>query len=343
MHKLVYFYPTHHEKHSMRQHPERPERVESIVQALDALDLWAPFPKLQPMILPEHILLGVHTRYHISSIERLSQAAQTIDQDTYLTPATWELALNAAGGACAVASAVWQRVAERGFALCRPPGHHATPDEAMGFCLLNNVAIAAEFLLREMGAKRIAIVDIDLHHGNGTQDIFYYRGDVMFVSTHQSPLYPGTGHLNETGGGEGAMKTLNVPLPPYSGDQAMATAFDELILPVLEQFAPEMLLVSAGMDAHWRDPLGHLLLTANGYHSVVRKMTDFADAHCNGRIALVLEGGYDLAGGSACAAGAVTAMLGASFTDPVGEAPYRETGNWRAILDQAAAQFSIGD
>ncbi len=340
MHQLVYFYPNEHAFHSAPNHPERPERVEAIVSALNDLDLWEPFPKLQPLIVPEHVLLGVHTRTHLTNVERYSQLAQTIDTDTYLTQRSWDLALQAAGGACSVASAVWQRIAERGFALCRPPGHHATPDEMMGFCLINNIAVAAEYLLREMGAQRIAIVDIDLHHGNGTQDIFYNRGDVFFISTHQSPLYPGTGMLNETGRREGAGRTMNIPLPPFSGDSAFTAAMDELIFPALERFQPEILLVSAGMDVHWRDPLGHLLVSAAGYHGVIGKMTAFADEHCKGRIALFLEGGYDLAGGSACAAGAVTALLGAAFADSQGVSPYREQAGWREVIDRGKRLFS---
>ena len=341
MHDLVYFYPTDHEQHSEPNHPERPERVEAIVRALGNLEMWDPYPKLTALEVPEDVLLGVHTRAHLANIARWSASAVTIDQDTYMTRETWRLAMQAAGGACSVASAVWQGNARRGFALSRPPGHHATPSEAMGFCLINNVAVAAEYLLHELGAKRIAIVDIDLHHGNGTQDIFYDRGDVFFVSTHQHPLYPGTGMLRETGRGEGEMKTLNVPLPPFSGDAAFEAAMDRMVLPALARFRPEMLLVSAGMDAHWRDPLGHLLLSASGYHRVVRRLTGFADEHCQGRIALVLEGGYDLIGGSACAAGAAAALLGADFIDPAGASPYREHDAWQEVIEQGAALFGL--
>lgn len=341
MHPIAYFYPSAHEQHFEPNHPERPERVEAIVRALQNLDMWAPYPKLTALELPERVLLGVHTRQHLDNIERWSQAARTIDQDTYLTRATWRLAMQAAGGACSAVSAVWQGSAKRAFALSRPPGHHATSDQAMGFCLVNNVAVAAEYLLRELGAARVAIVDIDLHHGNGTQDIFYTRGDVFFASTHQHPLYPGTGMLQETGRGDGAMKTLNVPLPPFSGDAAFLDAMDKMVLPALVRFDPEMILVSAGMDAHWRDPLGHLLLSAGGYHQVVRKLADFAEAHCGGRIALVLEGGYDLIGGSACAAGAAAALLGRDFTDPAGAAPYREHEAWREVIAQGVKLFGL--
>jgi acetoin utilization deacetylase AcuC-like enzyme len=187
--------------------------------------------------------------------------------------------------------------------------------------------------LQEHGAEKIAIVDIDLHHGNGTQDIFYTRDDVLFISTHQHPLYPGTGMLNETGSGPGAGATLNVPLPPFSGDRAFAEAMRTAILPALRRFEPDMLLVSAGMDAHWRDPLGHLLLTAGGYHDVVRALREFAAETCRGRIMLVLEGGYDLTGGASCASAAVSALLGRPYADDGGACPQRETEKWVDVLE----------
>jgi acetoin utilization deacetylase AcuC-like enzyme len=334
MHDLVYFYPTGHAAHAQPGHPERPERIEAIVEALDRLGLWKPYPQLTPLEIPEPILLGVHTRRHIETIESVSRRGGRIDSDTYLTPATWDLALAAAGGACSVAAAVWERSAKRGFALCRPPGHHATSDRAMGFCLLNNVAIAAEYLLRAHGARRLAVVDIDLHHGNGTQDIFYERGDVLFISAHQHPLYPGTGMPDETGRGAGAGTTVNIPLPPSSGDHAFAAALETVIVPALSRFDPEMLLVSAGVDVHWRDPLGHLQLSAAGYHTLIDGLTAYADECCRGRIALVLEGGYDLEGGSACALGGASALLGLPFSDPTGPALHPETNRWRDILVQ---------
>lgn len=339
--EIVYFYPTHHTAHALPGHPERPERVEAIVHALDAAGLWGQFPKLDPLELPPEVLLAVHTRPHLELLQRAAAFGSHINSDTYLTPASWQLALNAAGGACAVAGAVWEGRARRGFALSRPPGHHATRAEAMGFCLLNNIALAAEYLIRVHQAGRLAIVDIDLHHGNGTQDIFYERGDVLFISTHQHPLYPGTGALSETGRGPGEMKTINLPLPPFSGDTALRSAMDEVILPALARFNPEMLLVSAGMDPHWRDPLGHMLLTAEGYHSLIARLTSFADETCAGRIALVLEGGYDLTGGPACAHGAVAAMLHRPFTDPAGRPSSRESEEWRRIISRARSLFNL--
>ena len=164
----------------------------------------------------------------------------------------------------------------------------------MGFCLLNNIALAAEYLLQVEGARRLAIVDLDLHHGNGTQDAFWRRGEVLFISTHQSPLYPGTGMISERGAGGGLGANANLPLPPLSGDSAFQAAMGEVILPLLDRFAPEMLLVSVGFDPHWRDPLGHLLLSAGAFAGLIASLEDWAGQHAGGHIALVLEGGYDL-------------------------------------------------
>jgi acetoin utilization deacetylase AcuC-like enzyme len=341
MHPLVYFYPTGHEGHALDGHPERPERVEAIVAALETAGWWEPFPKLQVLELPIEVLQAIHTRPHLAHIEWVSQRGGSIDSDTYLTMSSWDLALQAAGGAAAVASTVWQGRAKRGFSLSRPPGHHATPAHAMGFCLLNNVALAAQYLIQELGAKRLAIVDIDLHHGNGTQDIFYERDDVLFISTHQYPLYPFTGFLEEMGGGKGQGFTANLPFPPLAGDRAFLDATDEIILPLLDRFDPEMILISAGMDAHWADPLGHLILSAAAYGEVIGRLTAWVDEHCSGRIVLCLEGGYDLDGGSACATAAVAALLGLPFNDPVGPSPWREKGDWRAVVERAKGLWGI--
>jgi acetoin utilization deacetylase AcuC-like enzyme len=335
MDTLIYFYPQGHEAHAVPNHPERPERVEAIRTALEQAGWWHPYPKLEPLPLPESFLRTVHSSAHLHRLQSYSLHGGYMDPDTYLTRDSWHLALRAAGGGVAVADSVWQRRARRGFALTRPPGHHATPTQAMGFCLLNNIALAAEHLIQQRHAQRLAIVDIDLHHGNGTQDIFYHRGEVLFVSTHQSPLYPGSGHLNETGQGKGEGTTVNLPFPPLSGDQAYLTALEEVILPLLVRFNPEMILMSVGMDAHWRDPLGNLLLSAETYHRIVSRLTLFSDESCQGRIALFLEGGYDLEAGSACAAAAVAALLDEPFDDPIGRAPWKETSGWRRVVTEA--------
>jgi acetoin utilization deacetylase AcuC-like enzyme len=332
---LVLFYPEGHAAHAAAGHPERPERVETIRSGLQQAGWWEPFPQLRPLPIPEDVLYTVHDPSYLSRLELACRQSEYLDLTTYTTPASWQLALNAAGGALAVAKAVWRGEARRGLALTRPPGHHASHQRGMGFCLLNHIALAAEALIRHEGAQRLAIVDIDLHHGNGTQDIFWRRGDVLYLSTHQSPLYPGTGWLDERGEGPGEGKTANFPLPSGSGDQAFRTVVETLILPLLDRFSPQMILVSYGFDAHWQDVFGNLLFTAEGYGEGVRQLTRWVDEHCQGRIALFLEGGYNLEAGVACTDAVVAAMLGHSWQDPIGPSPYTASTAWQAIVQQA--------
>lgn len=335
MDDLIYFYPEGHAVHYQAGHPERPERVEVIRLALQQRGWWDAYPKLSPIDLPQGVLHQVHSPEYLNLLEISCRRGGYLDADTYLTPASWKLALSAAGGAAAVAEVVWQRQASYGFALTRPPGHHAMRGQGMGFCLLNNVALAAEYLIQKESAGRLAIVDLDLHHGNGTQDIFWRRADVFYISTHQSPLYPGSGALDEIGAGAGQGKSANFPLPPGSGDTACLTVMDELIIPLLTEYHPEMILVSYGFDAHWSDPLGHLLITVDGYQKLIARLIGFANEYCMGRLALFLEGGYNLDAGAACSRSIVASLLGKSETDTLGPAPYAEGSLWRGMLDRA--------
>jgi acetoin utilization deacetylase AcuC-like enzyme len=287
------------------------------------------------------VLHSVHTPAYLVLLENACKRGARLDMDTYTTPASWDLALRSAGGAAAVAQAVWQGKACTGFALTRPPGHHATIQRGMGFCLLNNIAIAAEYLLQKEGAGRLAILDLDLHHGNGTQDIFYQRVEVFYFSTHQSPFYPGTGRIEERGAGLGNGTNANLPLPPFSGDKAFQATLDELILPLLDQYNPEMLLVSVGFDTHWKDPLGSLLLSALAYGKLIEKLKHWADGKCRGRIALFLEGGYDLQAGAACAGAVVAALIGQPWQDPLGPSPRREGKDWQGVLQQAKQLWGL--
>jgi acetoin utilization deacetylase AcuC-like enzyme len=206
----------------------------------------------------------------------------------------------------------------------------------MGFCLLNNVALAAAHCIAApSGAQRLAIVDLDLHHGNGTQDIFWSRDDVLYISTHQFPFYPGTGALEETGAGPGEGLTANFPLPPYTGDQGFHAVMQALILPLLDRFKPQMLLVSVGFDTHWRDPLGSLSLSASGYGELIASLDQWAQRNCDGKIALFLEGGYDLDAAQACVSAAVAALLDLPWQDPIGPAPYAENPAWQSMLRAA--------
>lgn len=345
MHELMIFYPQGHQAHAEVGHPERPERVESIREALQEVGWWDSYPHLAPIEIPDRILHSVHSPEYLANLERICKLGQRYDMDTYTTPVSWELANNAAGGAVAIAKKVWSNSARRGFAITRPPGHHATRNRAMGFCLINNVAIAAEYLIQEEGARRLAIIDIDLHHGNGTQDIFYQRGEVFYFSTHQHPHYPGTGSLIETGSGPGKKTTANFPMPPMSGDQALLTVMDGLIVPLLDRFSPEMILVSYGFDAHWRDTLGQLMLTNKGYSDLVTRLTSWADRNCDGRIALFLEGGYDLEAARDCSLAVVGALLGEVWEESQNKSnntpPYPEGTAWQNMVQEAKEVWGV--
>jgi acetoin utilization deacetylase AcuC-like enzyme len=337
---MVFYYPEWHEGHYERGHPERPERVEAIVTALVDSGIWDIYPKLAPLEIKEDLISSIHSPAYLNLLEMTCRRAGHLDPDTYTTPASWPLAHQAAGGAAAIASAVWERKSKRGFALTRPPGHHAMRGQGMGFCLLNNIAIAAEYLIRNHHAQRLAIIDLDLHHGNGTQDIFWNRNDVLYISTHQSPFYPGSGGLEDIGSGQGEGWTANFPIPAGAGDDAFLAIMDELILPLLDIKEPQMLLVSYGFDPHWLDPLGQLLLTANGYAKLIRKLCSWADTHCEGRVALFLEGGYDLNAGKACSLAVLSAMLEREWFDPY-PCPYKESTAWYHTLIEAHLQWGI--
>ncbi len=339
--ELAVFYPRGHSKHYFPGHPERPERVEEIRRALEEEGIWQQAKKLQPLDLKRELLESIHTEAYLLRLEKASSSSQSLDLDTYTTEESWQLALDAAGGAAETCRSVWRGEASRGFSLSRPPGHHATSDRGMGFCLLNNAALAAEYLLQQEGAGRLAIVDLDLHHGNGTQDIFFQRGDVSYCSIHQSPFYPGTGSLQERGKGLGRGKTLNIPLQAGAGDTAYQTLTDEILLPFLDQQRPEMVLVSYGFDIHWRDPLGGMQVSAAGYHRMIGSLTRWAEQHTGGRIVLILEGGYDLKAAGACSLGAVLALLGEDFQDPLGPSPGEETQQWRAVLNRAESLLQM--
>jgi len=272
-------------------HPERPERLEAARAAIERSEL--SFAPVEPRPATDEELERVHDPKFIKWLRTLGGEQGYIDADTYVGPESVAVAELAAGGTVAMVDALIDGPNKRGVALVRPPGHHARPDHAMGFCLLNNVAIAAAHA-RARGLSRVAIVDWDVHHGNGTQDAFVSDPSVLYVSTHQFPFYPGTGAVLETGEGEGKGFTVNVPLTAGGGDGIYRAAFERVILPVLEEYAPELILVSAGFDASARDPLAEMTLSADAFGWMARSLRTIADRTAQGRIALVLEGGYDL-------------------------------------------------
>jgi acetoin utilization deacetylase AcuC-like enzyme len=241
-------------------------------------------------------LLLIHTSAHVEAMRQFIQnGGGHIDADTVVSVDSWDAALRSAGALVEAVDRVTRGELDNAFCVVRPPGHHATPDRAMGFCVFNNVAIAAAWLLAQHRAERIAILDYDVHHGNGTQDAFYDRTDVLYVSTHQYPLYPGTGHWRETGSNAGLGYTLNVSLPPGSGDAVYSVVRERMVEPVVRRFRPDVILVSLGFDAFWDDPLANLRLSVGGaYTPLMRSARDLASELCDGRIVVGLEGGYNL-------------------------------------------------
>lgn len=280
--------------HDDWQHPENASRLRAIGAALDGSGLAATLTKLDAREAPLEDVLAVHQRRMVEHTRRMALfGGGQLNRDTYVVPESWDTALLAAGAVTRATEAVLGGEVHNAFALVRPPGHHATPGTAMGFCLLNNVAIAARAAQARYGARRIAIVDWDTHHGNGTQDIFYEDGSVLYVSSHTFPFYPFSGHWHEMGSGAGKGTTLNIPLPPYAGNRAFERVYDELVARAVRRFEPDLLLVSAGYDSHWRDPLAPMTVSVAGFTRLAQRISNLADEVCAGRLVLALEGGYD--------------------------------------------------
>jgi acetoin utilization deacetylase AcuC-like enzyme len=299
-------------------HPERPDRIRAIARAVRQAGLVTsvdPFPDfeidlgLKPLGLPplvelgppgpveERWLLTVHGHAYVEHVRHVSEIGGVLDQgDTPVMPGSYETALLAVGGLLQCCDAVIQGRVTRAFAAIRPPGHHAEPDRPMGFCLFSNVAIAARYLQQRHGVGRIAIVDFDVHHGNGTQAAFEHDATVRFISLHQHPstCYPGSGHPWETGEGPGQGHTINLPFDPGAEDDDYLSVFHARALPALDAFKPEFLLVSAGFDAHRDDPLAQINLSEAGFEAMTRLLVEAANRHCAGRIVSALEGGYNL-------------------------------------------------
>lgn len=277
-------------------HPERPERLAAVHRSLES----SPIEGVEAERPPEATraqLLRVHDAAHVDRIAATEGEERVVlDPDTSTCGSSYRVALRAAGAAVAAVEEVVVGRAEGAFALVRPPGHHAERNEAMGFCLFNNVAVAAAHAIDALGLERVLIVDPDVHHGNGTQEIFLRRRDVLFVSTHRYPLYPGTGWFDEVGEEEGEGYTVNLPMPPLLGDKDFVFLYEDLVAPLVAAFRPELILVSAGFDTWHQDPLGMMQVTKRGYDALFRLFRGWADAHCPGRIVVVLEGGYDVKG-----------------------------------------------
>jgi acetoin utilization deacetylase AcuC-like enzyme len=303
-------------QHHAPGHPERPERLEAIETALAADSRLRKLPRREPTPATQAQLESVHEGRYVESIYRSAAVAEErgqggwLDADTWLGPGSLAAALASAGGGLAGVEAVLGNEFASAFSLTRPPGHHATANRAMGFCFFNNVALAAQAAL-ERGLERVAIVDFDVHHGNGTQDIFYERADVLYISCHQSPLYPGTGAATEQGRGDGLGFTINVPMAPGGGEAEYLDVFERVFGPALHKYQPQLLLMSAGYDAHAQDPLAQMELTSAAYGILAGRLRGWAGELCEGRTVWLLEGGYDLEGLAGGVTATVTELYGA--------------------------------
>jgi acetoin utilization deacetylase AcuC-like enzyme len=322
----VYVYDPIYLEHDLPSHPENARRLERILSTLESEGLLERLRLLEPRPATTGELQRVHTAELIARVQRTAQAGGGyMDPDTYVSPRSFDAALMAAGGLVRAVETVLAGEVANGFALVRPPGHHATPARAMGFCLFNNVAVAARAALAEEKVERVFIADFDVHHGNGTQDIFADDPAVFYFSSHQYPYYPGTGHWSETGSGAGEGTLLNVPLPPGVGDAGYAQLFAELVWPLAERFRPDLILVSAGYDAHWKDPLAMMNLSLTGYARLGQELVDMAGQLCGGRIVFTLEGGYQLDVLAYGVLNAFYALLGeGTIADPIGPSPRPE-------------------
>ena len=322
------------------RHPESVRRLQAITDELERTGIMDRLHVWEPETADQDTIGLVHPLTHQRRVrDACAMGPANLDPDTSVSSGSWNAATRAAGGVVEAAEKVIRGELETAFCLGRPPGHHALADRAMGFCLFNNIAVGARTTIQRGLASRVAIVDIDVHHGNGTEAIFYDDPNVLYLSTHQYPYYPGTGALNDCGAGAGVGSTVNLPFPAGVGDDTYRQAMDQVIGPALRRFEPDALLISLGFDAHWRDPLASIQLSLNGYHELLGELRGLAQSICGGHIVFVLEGGYDLevlAKGSAMLA---RMLLDDSVTDELGAAPTSREHPLGKELVSAAARL----
>ncbi|MBA7610675.1 Histone deacetylase-like amidohydrolase [subsurface metagenome] len=303
-------------------HPEGPQRLQAIDRMLEEFPLKGQVTDIPARDANPAELAWVHEREYIKRIEQTRNRGYTmLDPDTGATADSYAAALRAAGGTMEAVNAVLTGQFESAFAFVRPPGHHAEAGRAMGFCLFNNVAVGALYAINTHGLKRVLILDWDIHHGNGTMHSFYNSDQVLYFSLHEYPHYPGTGSMDEIGRGAGAGYTVNVPLGGGQGDGEYMAIFHDLFQPIVREFAPELILISAGFDAHRSDPLADMALSSDGYAGMTAAVKEVADDCCRGKIALVLEGGYNLSALSEGIAGVLLTLLGEGQGSPAGIPP----------------------
>jgi acetoin utilization deacetylase AcuC-like enzyme len=306
-------------------HPERPERIRAIEAELDARD-WLGWERVEAPAATDEQLLRIHPREYVDAVRDHSARGQAFDVDTPTSPGSYEAALRAAGGACALAEALLRGGERTGFSCLRPPGHHAEHATAMGFCLFANVAIAARHALDELGAERVLVVDWDVHHGNGTNALFHDSREVLFVSIHQWPFWPGSGALIDVGERDGEGYSINLPVPAGTGDAAFQSLIEHVVVPVGREYEPNLILISTGYDAHRSDPLGGLALETSSYGAMSARMRALGE-ELGAPVGAVLEGGYDLRATAESVAATMTGLT----DDPAPPEPPRHQ-----LADQAA-------
>lgn len=289
-------HPLYYEHQMGQGHPESPARLQAIEEMLFETRFYEELAKLEPRPATTDEIAYIHDRNYIQTIAATSGKTVYLDPDTTASPSTYSAALLAAGGLMTCVDAVMAKKLDNAFAFVRPPGHHAETDRAMGFCIFNNIAIAARYLQKKHQVGKILIVDWDLHHGNGTQHSFYEDPSILFMSAHQYPYYPGSGHFREVGAGKAEGYTINIPFPIRNGDKEYLVTFEKIFRPIAEAFRPEIILVSAGFDIYCQDPLGGMLVTAKGFGLLAASLRRLAEELCGGRLVLTLEGGYSLTG-----------------------------------------------
>jgi acetoin utilization deacetylase AcuC-like enzyme len=323
-----YVYDPIYLEHDLRGHPENQQRLKAILRALDEYHVRERLSSIQALPISMERLERCHSRGYVEQVQRVAErGGGHLDMDTYVRPASYDAALMAAGGVVEATRAVLDGEVDNVFALVRPPGHHALRNRGMGFCLFNNVAVAARYALAERGVERVLIVDFDVHHGNGTQAEFEDDPAVMYISTHQYPYYPGTGYFDETGRGAGKGSVVNVPLGGGVGDEGFARILAEIVEPAAWRFQPQLILVSAGYDAHWDDPLAYMQLSIGGYTAIARALKGLAGELCDGRLVITLEGGYHLDALACSVLNTFAVLLGDEdwqLVDPLGPSPRGE-------------------
>lgn len=330
-------------EHHLPEHPEHAGRIRAVWRRIDEDAQLAVLKRLPATPATREQVLLAHDTGYFDLLERTSQMDRTarLDADTYVNPVSFEIALLAAGGMITAVDAVAGGSADHALAVVRPPGHHAVAGRGMGFCLFNNAAVAARYAQRAHGLDRVAIVDYDVHHGNGTNDIFYDDPSVLFISLHQYPLYPMQGLVQETGAGDGEGFTVNLPLPAGCGDAAYARAFSEVVIPALVRFRPQLVIVSAGHDAHWMDPLAGMNLSLAGIAHLNAELNRAAQEVAGGRIVYCMEGGYNLDALGYGWRNIARQLLGLAPDDPLGPAPASREPDINALLNQEKSRLNL--